>query len=292
MICRRSPLLIGRRPQVISTVTCQGVIGDVSPQNFIEIGYSIILLIFNLTIYRWIQGEIANWFMFHDEKVIQAREEQDRILKFISVKSFSPDLRERIQSHFHAIRGNDSEEQARLLTSLSHGLRVEVNLHPMSYTLYPMHARIGICLLTARASKQLARLIWRDFLAKVYLFRGCSGQFLDALCVLVAETNYGPEQMIGSSGEVSDRLVILVYGALEAYSNEHGTKTKKIGRKGSVVGPLSFFFGVRQFMSTRAARSGAVCVTVSREGMDEVLQIYPQVCVCVCVWSCGECVAV
>ena len=232
---------------VISTVTCQGVVGDVVPSNYVEVAYSIVLLLFNLTIYRWIQGEIANWVMSTDEKVIQAREEQDRILKFISVKSFSPDLRERIQSHFLAVQGNDSGEQEELLRSLSHGLRVE-----------------------------LARLIWRDFLAKVSLFRGCTGQFLDAMCVLLQETNYGPEEIIGNSGEVSERLVILVYGALEAYTND-SEKIKKMSRKGTAVGPLSFFFGVKQFMSTRAARSGAVCISISREGMQEVLQIYPKV---------------
>ena len=54
---------------VISTITCQGVIGDLGPQNLFEIMYSVVLLLFNLTIYRWIQGEIANFVMSGDEKV-------------------------------------------------------------------------------------------------------------------------------------------------------------------------------------------------------------------------------
>lgn len=178
--------------------------------------------------------------------MIRTREEQDRILKFISVKSFTPDLRERIQSHFSAVQSNVSEEQDRLLATLSHGLRVE-----------------------------LARLIWREFLSKVYLFRQCSGQFLDAVCVLVQETHFGPEDLIGSSGEVSSALVILVYGGVESYASET-EKVKKTVRKGHCVGPLSFFFGVRQFVSTRAARSGAVCIRLHSEGMREVLQIFPK----------------
>jgi len=181
-----------------------------------------------------------------DERVIRTREEQDRILKFISVKSFTPDLRERIQSHFSAVQSNVSEEQDRLLATLSHGLRVE-----------------------------LARLIWREFLSKVYLFRQCSGQFLDAVCVLVQETHFGPEDLIGISGEVSSALVILVYGGVESYTSD-SDKVKKTVRKGHCVGPLSFFFGVRQFVSTRAARSGAVCIRLHNEGMSEVLQIFPK----------------
>ena len=231
---------------VVSTITCQGVIGDLYPQNFAELMYSVGLLLFNLTIYRWIQGEIANFVMSADEKVIRTREEQDRILKFISVKSFTPDLRERIQSHFLAVQSNVSEEQEKLLASLSHGLRVE-----------------------------LARLIWREFLTKVYLFRGCSGQFLDAVCVLLQETNYGPEEIIGTAGEVSDNLVILVYGGVETYTAD-SDRFKKVSRKGLAVGALSFLFGVRQYTSTRAARSGAVCIRIRGDGIQEVMQIYPK----------------
>ena len=84
---------------------------------------------------------------------------------------------------------------------------------------------------------ELARLIWRDFLAKVHLFRGCTGQFLDAMCVLLQETNYGPEEMIGVAGEVSTNLVILVYGGLETYSNDTD-RIKRTSRKGHIVGFL------------------------------------------------------
>jgi len=230
---------------VVATATSNEQVGDLTPQNYAEILYSIFLLLVNLTIFRWIQGEIASHVMNADDRVIRNREEQDRILKFISVKSFTSDLRERIQSHFLAISGNVSEEQDRLLSTLSHGLRVE-----------------------------LARWTWRDFLAKVNIFRGCSGQFLDAVCVMLQESHYGPEEILGNAGEVSSSLVILVYGALETY-NMLSPKVKKMGRKGSSVGALSFFFGVRQYSSTRAARTGAICIRISGEGMREVLQIYP-----------------
>ena len=231
---------------VLSTITCQGVTGDVVPQNFLEIIFTIALLAINLTIYRWISGEFANMVMSADDKVMRTREEQDRILQFISGKKFSSDLRERIQSHFLAVQGNVSEEQDKLLATLSHGLRVE-----------------------------LARLIWREFLTKVYLFRGCSGQFLDAVCVLVHETHFGPEQMIENAGSISQSLYILVNGGVEAYSNE-SSKIKKLSRKGSTVGSLSCFFGIRQYMNTRAARQGAVFIRLSRDGLTEVMQIYPK----------------
>ena len=231
---------------IMATVTCQGVVGNLSPQSFVELIFVILVLLCNLTIYRWIEAEISNIVMTSDEDVIRYREREDRIFKFISAKAFSRDLRHRIQAHFSAVQGNVSEEQERLLATLSHGLRVE-----------------------------LARLIWREFLTRVYLFRGCSGQFLDAICVLLREVHFGPEQMIGHAGEVSRSLVILVKGGLEAYP-KGSVKIKKFSRKGHAVGTLSFFFGVRQYMSTRAARSGAVCICIPHDGMREVLQIYPK----------------
>lgn len=231
---------------VVSTITCQGVTGYLVPQNQVEVVYSIFLLAINLTIYRWIQGEISNIFMSADDKVIRTREEQDRILKFISVKAFSRDLQERIQSHFLVVSGNVSEEEEILLASLSHGLRVE-----------------------------LARWVWRDFLTKVYLFRGCSGQFLDSVCVLLQEVHYGPEESICHSGEVTDHLVILVYGAFETFSDD-SPKVRKISRRGHAASTLSFFFGVRQYMNIRAARSGAICIRLTREGIQEAMQVYPK----------------
>ena len=231
---------------VLSTITCQGVTGDVVPQNFLEIIFTIALLAINLTIYRWISGEFANMVMSADDRVMRTREEQDGILQFISGKKFSADLRERIQTHFLAVQGNVSEEQDRLLATLSHGLRVE-----------------------------LARLIWREFLSKVFLFRGCSGQFLDAVCVLVHERHFSPEQSIGTAGSVAQSLYILVHGGVEAYSNE-SSRIKKLSRKGSAVGSLSCFFGIRQYMNTRAARQGAVCICLARDSLTEVMQIYPK----------------
>ena len=232
---------------VLSTITCQGVIGEVSPQNFMEVAYAVALLVFNLTIYRWIAGEIANMVMNADEKVIRTREEQDRILKFISVNVFSRELCERIRSHLQLVwHGNVSEEQDRLLASLSHGLRVEI-----------------------------ARYIWREFLAKVHIFRGCSGQFLDAVCVLVYEKHYGPEESIGKAGEVMDHLVVLVHGGFETFSDE-SSRVKRVHRKGQAVGMLSVFFGVKQYFHSRAGRAGAVCVSLEKTGLGEVLQIYPK----------------
>ena len=232
---------------VVSTITCQGVIGEVSPQNLMEVAYAVVLLVFNLTIYRWIAGEIANMVMNADEKVIRTREEQDRILKFISANVFSRELCERIKSHLQLVwHGNVSEEQDRLLGSLSHGLRVEI-----------------------------ARYIWRDFLAKVHIFRGCSGQFLDAVCVLVYEKHFGPEESIGKAGEVSGHLVVLVHGGFETFSDE-SSRVRRVHRKGQALGMLSVFFGVKQYFHSRAGRAGAVCVSLESTGLREVLQIYPK----------------
>ena len=98
--------------------------------------------------------------MSSDNTVIKTREQQDRVFSFVSV--LSAELRESIQNHFLAVQGIVSEEQEQLLASLSHNLRVD-----------------------------LARWVWREFLAKVYLFRSCSDKFLDALCVILHEQHYG-----------------------------------------------------------------------------------------------------
>ena len=231
---------------VICTYTTDGVTDLVFPQNPPEVVFTIAMMLIHLTIWQWISGEIANMVMSIDDAVIRAREAQEAIIKFVSVSVFTDDLRNRIQSHFSVVRGNVSEEQDAMLKALSHGLRVD-----------------------------LARFIWRDFLSKVYLFRGCSGQFVDAVSVVVTERHFGPEEMIKCAGDVSDSIVILVHGAIETYSSE-SSRTKKLSRKGSVVAALSALFGIRQYSNCRGARSGAVCACLSSEGMKEILQMYPK----------------
>jgi hypothetical protein len=231
---------------VLCSITGGGLPGPTTPTNFIEMLYTMIILIFNLTLWRWIQGEIADTFMSLDDFVIRTREEHEKVLRFLSEPAFKSDLRERIQAHFAAIQGNVSEEEHLVLSSLSHGLRVE-----------------------------LSRLVWREFLGRVHLFRGCTGPFLDAVCVLVQEMHFGPEQVMGTAGEITDVLFILVHGGLETCNNG-SSKSKKISRKGHSVGALSFLFAVRQYVSTRASTSGAVCIVLKGEGMREVMQIYPK----------------
>ena len=97
---------------VFSTITCEGTVGNLEPQNFVEIVYCVVLLGFNLTIYRWISGEIANMVMNADDKVIRTREEHEKILKFISAGVF-PRTFVNVSNHTCSLRRKEMYPKSR-----------------------------------------------------------------------------------------------------------------------------------------------------------------------------------
>eukprot|EP00961_Rhodomonas_salina_P218903 2958803-Rhodomonas_salina.3 len=44
---------------VSATLTVNGLVGEVIPQNLYEVGFTIVLMLLNMTVYRWIIGEVS-----------------------------------------------------------------------------------------------------------------------------------------------------------------------------------------------------------------------------------------
>jgi len=191
-------------------------------------------------------GEVSSIIMSADDTVVAQREDLERITKFISGKRFSAELRDEIKSHFEAVQSGSSVDQDELLSGLSHGLRVE-----------------------------LARFISRDFLTKVELFHRCSDQMLDSVCVLLLEVSFVPEETVFTSGEISKEMYFVVSGSVEELDGDD-EKVTAVAHKNHSLGALAFFFGLRQFTTARASRSGAVCMRLTRESLFEVLKIHPK----------------
>jgi CRP-like cAMP-binding protein len=231
---------------VATSITVSGQVGKFLPQNVEEIIFTIGIMILNMTVYRWIIGEVSSIIMSADDSIVKAREDLERLTTFSSSKRFSDELREEIKSHFDAVQSGSSVDQDQLLSGLSHGLRVD-----------------------------LARFISREFLPKIDLFQGCSHQMLDSMCVLLIEVNFMPEEIVFRTGEIAKEMYFVLHGALEELDDDQD-KVVRTARKNSALGTIPFSFGLRHFATARASRSGCVCMRLTRENLFEVLKTHPK----------------
>ena len=166
---------------VTAPICANGLVGNVRPQNFVEIGWTIMLMILNMTAFRWICSEVASIIMNADNSIVQARQHLERVTMFITSGHFSPELKKAIHSHFNSVQDGNQLDQDTVFAGVSHSLRVE-----------------------------LARFISMEALSKSDLFGDCSEQFLTDICVLVREINFVPEEIVYNAGDVSKEMFIVV----------------------------------------------------------------------------------
>jgi len=230
---------------VAATLTVNGQVGAMIPQNTAELLFTTIIMALNMTLLRWILGEVSSIVMSGDDKVVKARTDLETVTNFVSGKRFSHQLREEIKSHFAAINAGSSVDQDLLFAGLSHGLRVE-----------------------------LASFISRKLLTGIKLFTDCSEHFLQDVCVLLREVSFVPEEIVNSAGEVCKEVWFVVSGAVQ---NVDGEEIISVIHKNEAVGIYAVLFDRRHFVYTAyATRQGAVCMRLSRDGLNEMLKKYPQ----------------
>jgi flagellar biosynthesis/type III secretory pathway chaperone len=166
---------------VAASICANGLAGSVRPQNFVEILWTIMLMILNMTLFRWVYSEASSLVMNADETSVQARQHLQRVTMFITGGRFSPELKREIRTHFKSVQNGDELGQDTIFAGMSHSLRVE-----------------------------LARFMSMEALTKSVLFGNCSDQFLTDICVLVREENFVPEETVHNAGDACKKMFIVV----------------------------------------------------------------------------------
>ena len=234
---------------VTATLTSYGIVGDLLPQNNVEMVYAMILMVLNIAVFGFIIGEVSSVFMIQDEEVTKARAQLDAVEGFIRGSGLEDDLREDIKLYFRATQTHPSADQATIFRKLSRILQVEVS----SYTT-------------------------RGYLDGLALFQGCSPQLVDAVSVLLSEVIFAPEDYLYRISEISREMFLVVDGAVDEISeSEKGEKVDAVIKPGGTVGVLSFFFGMRHMTSARAGKvAGAACLRLLRDEFMDMLKLYPE----------------
>ena len=72
---------------VAGTLTANGSVGSLLPQNELEIMWTIFLMILNMPLFRWIVGEVSSIIMRSDEAVVQARQHLEKVFNVSDARS-------------------------------------------------------------------------------------------------------------------------------------------------------------------------------------------------------------
>mmetsp|Transcript_26024 Transcript_26024/g.58867 ORF Transcript_26024/g.58867 Transcript_26024/m.58867 type:complete len:2813 (-) Transcript_26024:149-8587(-) len=234
---------------ISSTVSGNGVIGDMNPQNYGEIGYTIFLLCIQLTLFNYVIGEISTGVLKGDEKLLKAREEIGAVESYLAGFELPNDLKLEIRRYFHGTSGASNFISAsEIFDSVSHSLRMEISSN-----------------------------MTKERLDNVALFRGCSPQLKANIQGLVREIHFGSDEFLFQSNMVAHEMYFVVSGSVDQLmqDSEGNHVHDQTVPAGGSVGDLSFFFGVRHINSARASRSGAVCLQLVRAQIMPILQAYP-----------------
>jgi len=236
---------------VATTLTVDGDVGDWIPSNLLEIIFCIILMILNLTLLRYVTGEVSSIVMKADETIIEQRAQLEAVETLLLDKRIGKDLRDEIRGHFMVSQDSNTADHSSLFSHMSHSLKMEV----AAYTS-------------------------REYLDNANLFSGCGDKLLDAASVLLQEVQFAPEEYLYRSGETANEMFFVVSGSLDEVSEKSKGGAEKVERTVHIrggTGELSFFFGLRHLVGARAnKRTGAVCLRLPRSQFLMLLKFFPE----------------
>jgi hypothetical protein len=236
---------------VAATITSSGLVGDVIPSNPVEMMFCTCLMILNLTLMRFVTGEVSTVVMKADECIINARSRLEAVERLLKDKRIGKRLGDEIRRHCLLSQSSAAVDQTSLFSLMSHSLKVEV-----------------------------AGCTCREYLDHVAFFNGCGEKFLDTVSVLLSEVQFAPEEWIYRAGEMANEMYFVASGLVE----ELGERDKRSGlevvqrtlHRGNGSGELSFFFGMRHLACARAGNSiGTVCYRLPRYQFVPLMKLFP-----------------
>ena len=87
------------------------LIGDVIPQNVVEIIFCMLFMVLNLTLFRYVTGEVSTIVMKSDEETIELRSRLEAVEMLLQDTRIGKDLQDEIRQHFRASQSNRGADQ-------------------------------------------------------------------------------------------------------------------------------------------------------------------------------------
>ncbi|KAK3251424.1 hypothetical protein CYMTET_39234 [Cymbomonas tetramitiformis] len=239
---------------ITTSLSTSGLIGSMFPKNYVEMLFTCVVMMVQLTLFKYVLGEISNLVMEQDAQLVETRRTVHQMASFIEQRQLPQELSSEIISFFDsgsvskAGGGAEANKEEDIFTLLSRSLQVDVAKH-----------------------------ISRALLDNIKMFQSCSSNFLDGLSVMLRETNNPPETYIYNVQDVSREMYILNSGTVEltsTKSEEEGEMVETVIQPGQVFGEVSFLFGMRQTTNARTTQGLAVTFTLLKADFTQMVKLY------------------
>jgi len=233
---------------ISTTITTQGVVGDLLPQTYSEMGFAMMLMLLSVTAFNYVVGTIGTHVMSWDQDIVKQRNKLGAVSAYLQAKGLHGELMRQIVSYFSSSEVISNMPMSKIMPSLNLGLQHEV-----------------------------ASFIAGDYLKLTPLFRSCSGPMLDNLQLLLRDLDFLGGEIIYKQGSVAHEMYIVIRGDVcvtvtDDMGNEEEERVLGIGES---VGDLECFFQMRHSASCKASYLGARCLRLAREKLMTILKMHP-----------------
>ncbi|KAK3237823.1 hypothetical protein CYMTET_52125 [Cymbomonas tetramitiformis] len=236
---------------VTATLSTYGVSSEMLPTNYTEIGFTIVLMFINMTLFAYVLGEISRLVMDKDMVLVQMRNRMAAVEQFLQDKCLPKNVQLSIRQYLSTSHSTTAFTIQEAFQNLSHSLAVTC-----------------------------AHRICFEQMQMVPIFSDSSRVLLDELCVLVEETTFGQNEYLYQEEEVALELFFIMRGYVERFVRDGNTneETQVTLLKRNCSSPaVPFYFGINHTNSARVAKgSHAFAFKLQRAPFLMVMNRFPK----------------
>ncbi|MGF1492695.1 MAG: ion transporter [Microcoleaceae cyanobacterium] len=232
----------------ITTLTTVGY-GDITPENDVEIIFSLMVMFLGVAIYAFIIGNVASIMSSLNASQNHFREKLDQIQSYMRERRIPRYLQKEVRNYYQYLwRCNrDVSSELNFLDELPHSLKTNLYLH-----------------------------LYRDLVEEVPLFQEAEPNFIRDLVNKLQPIVLPPDECVIREGEIGHEMYFISKGELEAFSQE--------GDKVTIYRTMSagYFFGEIALLCTTERTASVKTLTycelfrLDQDDFTKVLSKYPE----------------
>lgn len=228
----------------VTTLTTVGY-GDITPQNFSQRLFAIMVMIVGAGSYGYVIGNISSLLANMDIVKAGYRKKLEEVTAFLNYRSVPPEMQNRVQEYYeHIWESRLGHDESTLLNEIPEPLRSDIALY-----------------------------MRQDLIKKVPFFMHAEENLLKDLVMSLQPNVYLPGSYIIKKGEKGSALYILSSGQVDVVSEDESTVFATL-REGSFVGEMALVLDMPR-TATVKTREYCDVYTLEKKDFDKILEKYP-----------------
>ncbi|XP_043719283.1 potassium channel KOR1-like isoform X3 [Telopea speciosissima] len=227
----------------ITTMTTVGY-GDVHAVNVREMIFIMIYVSFDMILSAYLVGNMTA-LIVKGSKTEKYRDKMTDLIKYLNRNKLGKDIRNQIKGHLR-LQFESSYTEAAVLQDIPVSIRAKIS-----------------------------HKIYKPFIEKVSLFKGCSSEFINQIVIRLHEELFLPGEIIMEQCSVGDQIYFLCHGVMELVGiGEDGLEeTISLLHPNSSFGELSILCNIPQ-PHTVQVRELCRLLRIDKQSFTNILQIY------------------